>query len=100
MTTTRSQSQAQAQAISTPKAAEATQQSESPKSTSSQESMGSTPSQGSPESTKSLQCPLSPGWVHTITIILDHSLKSGIGQKLQKWVIYNVVDDPIDFWLH
>ena len=100
MTTTRSQSQAQAQAISTPQAAEATQESESPKSTSSQESIGSTPSKGSPESTQSQECPLSPGWVHTITIILGHSLKSEIGQKLQKWVLYNVIDDPVDFWLH
>ena len=51
-------------------------------------------------STKSQESPLSPGWVHTITIILGHSLKSEIGQKLQKWVLYNVIDDPIDFWLH
>ena len=47
--------------------------------------------QESPESTKSQECPLSPGWVHTITIIL--------GQKLQKWVLYYVIDDPINFWL-
>ena len=100
MTTTRSQSQVQAQAMSTPQAAGATQGSESPKSTSSQENIGSTPSQGSPECTKSQECPLSPGWVHTITIILAYSLKSEIGQKLQKWVLYNVIDDPIDFWLH
>ena len=97
MTTTRSQSQAQA--MSMPQAAEAIQGSESPKSTSSQESIGSTPSQGNPQSTKSHQCLLSPGWVHIITIILGHSLKSEIGQKLQKWVLYNVIDDPIDFWL-
>ena len=100
MTTTRSQSQAQAQALSMPQAAEATQGSESPKNTSFQESIGSTPSQGSPESTKSQECPLSPGRVHSITIILGHSLKSEIGQKLQKWVLYNVIDDPINFWLH
>ena len=86
--------------MSTPQAAEATQGPESPKSTSSQESIGSTPSQRSPESTKSQDSPLSAGWVHTITIILGHSLKSEIGQKLQKWVLYNVIDDPIDFWLH
>ena len=100
MTTTRSQSQAQAQAMSTPQAAEATQESDSPKSTSSQASIGSMPSQGSPNSTKTQESPLSPGWVHTITIILGHSLKSEIGQKLQKWVLYNVIDDSIDFWLH
>ena len=86
--------------MSTPREVEATQESESHKSTSSQESLGSTPSQGSPESTKSQECPLSAGWVHTITIILGNSLKSEIGQKLQKWVLYNVIDDPIDFWLH
>ena len=100
MTTTRSQAQAQAQAMSTPQAAEATQEPDSPKSTSSQASIGSTPSQGSHNSTKSQESPLSPGWVHTITIILGHFLKSEIGQKLQKWVLYNVIDDPIDFWLH
>ena len=98
MTTTTSQSQAQA--MSTPQAAETTQGLESPKSTSSQVSVGSTSSQGSPESTKSQDCPLSPGWVHTITIFLGQSLKSDIGQKLQKWVLYNVIDDPIDFCLH
>ena len=41
-----------------------------------------------------------PSWVHTITVILGHSLKSEIGQELQKWVLYNVIDDPINFWLH
>ena len=96
MTTNRSQSQAHVQAMSAPQAAEATEGSESPKHTSSQKSIGSTPSQGSPESTKSQECPLSPGWVHTITIILGHSLKSEIEQKLQKWVLYNVIDDPVD----
>ena len=42
---------------------------------------------------------MSPGWVHTITMILGHSLKSEIGLKLQKRGLYNVIDDPIDFWL-
>ena len=27
-------------------------------------------------------------------------MMSEIGQKLQKWVLYNVIDDPFDFWLH
>ena len=80
MTTTRSHSQAQAQAMSTLKAAEATQGSQSTKSTSSQESIGSTPSKRSPENTKYQECPLSPGWEHTITIIIGHSLKSEIGR--------------------
>ena len=100
MTTTRSQFQAQAQAMSTSQAAEATHESDSPQNMSSLASIGSTPSKGSHKSTKSQESPLSPGWVHTITIILGHSLKSEIGQKLQKWVLYNVIDDPIDFWLH
>ena len=47
MTTTRSQSQAQVQAMSTSQAAEATHVSDSPQNTSSQASIGSTPSQGS-----------------------------------------------------
>ena len=95
MTTTRSQSQAQAQSMSTSQAAEATHESDSPQNTPSQASIGSTPSQGSHKSTKSQESPLSRGWVHTITIILGHSLKSEIGQKLQKWVLYNVLDAPI-----
>ena len=98
MTTTRSQSQSQS--MSTPQAAEASQGSESPKSTSSQESIESTPSQGNPEITKSQECLLSPGWVHTLTIILGHSFTSEIGQNLQKWVLYNVIDAPIDCCLH
>ena len=32
-------------------------------------------------------------------MILGHSLKSEIGQNLQKWVLYNVFDSPNDFWL-
>ena len=27
-------------------------------------------------------------------------MKSEIGQKLQKWDLFNVIDDPINFWLH
>ena len=100
MTTTRSQSQAQAQAMSTSQATEATHESDTPQNTSSQANIGSTTSQGTHKSTKAQESPLSPGWVHTITMILGKSLKSEIGQKLQKWVLYNVIDDPIDFWLH
>ena len=66
--------------MSTPQAAEATQESDSPKSTSSQANIGSTLSQGSHHSTKSQVSPLSPGWVHTTTTILGHSLNSEIGQ--------------------
>ena len=100
MTTTRSHFQAQAQAMSTPEAPEATQESESPKRTSSQERVRSTPSQGSHNSTKSQETSLSTGWVHTITIILGNFLKSEIKHKLQKWVLYNVIDNPINLWLH
>ena len=80
MTTTRSQSQA----MSTPQPTVAPQEPESPSSTPSQESSGNTPSQVSPESTSSQECPLSPGWVHSISTIMSNSLKSEIGQMLQK----------------
>ena len=69
--------------MSTSQAAEATHESDNHQNTPSQESIGSTPSQGSQKSTKSQESPISPGLVHTITIILGHSLKSEIGQKLQ-----------------
>ena len=82
MTTTRSQSQAQAQAMSTSQAAEATHESDTPQNTSSQASIGSTPSQGTHKSTKSQESPLFPGWVHTITMILGHSLKSTKTSKM------------------
>ena len=32
--------------------------------------------------------PLSPEWIHAITILLGHPLTSGIGQHIQKWIIY------------
>ena len=86
MTTARSQSQA----MSTPQPAVAPQEPESPSGTPSQESSGSTPSQDSP---------LSPGWIHAISIIMSYSLKSEIGQNLQKGVLYHEIDDPTDFWL-
>ena len=105
MTTTRSQSQA----MSTPQPAVAPQEPESPTTTPSQESSGSTPSQassrsipsqGSPESTPSKDSPLSHGWVLAITIVMGYSLKSEVGQKLQKWVLYHLIDDPTNVWLH
>ena len=95
MTTTRSQSQA----MSTPQPAVAPQEPESPSSTPSQESSGNDPSQASPESTSSQEYPLSPGLVHAISTIKRYSLKSEIGQKLQKWVLYHDIDDPINFCL-
>ena len=95
MTTTRSQSQA----MSTPQPTVAHQEPENPSSTPSQESSGNMPSQASPESLSSQECPLSSGWVHAISTIMSYSLKSEIGQKLQKWVLYHEFDDPTDFWL-
>ena len=95
MTTTRSQSQA----MSTPQTTVAPQEPESPSSTPSQESSGNTPSHASPESTSSQECHLSPGSVHAISTIMSYSLKSEIGQKLQKWILYHEIDDPTDFWL-
>ena len=50
-------------------------------------------------STPSLNNLLSPGWIHAITIIMAHPLKSEVGQKLQKWVLYHLIHDPTDFWL-
>ena len=31
---------------------------------------------------------------------MGYSLKSEVGQKLQKWVLYNLIDDPTNFWLY
>ena len=61
--------------MSTSQAAEVTHESDIPQNTSSQKKVGRTPSKGSHKSTKSQESPLSPGWVHTINIILGHSLK-------------------------
>ena len=95
MTTTRSKSQA----MSTPQPTITPQQPESPSSTPSQGNSGNTPSQACPEITSSQECPLSPGWVHAISTIMSYSLKSEIGQKVQKWVLYHEIDGPTDFWL-
>ena len=101
MPTTRSQSKA----MSTPQVSPAQQEPESPKSTSSQESPESTISQETPRnipyqnSKPSLDNLLSPGWIHAIPIIMGHPLKSEVGQKLQKWVLYDLIHDPTGFWL-
>ena len=34
--------------------------------------------------------PLSPEWIHAITILLGHPLTSEVGQHIQKWIIYQV----------
>ena len=95
MSTTRSQ----ALALSTPQASSAQKEQESPESLPSQESPESIPSPGSTETTTSKDSPVSPEWVHAITIIMGHSLKSDFGQKLQKRVQYHAIHDPTSFWL-
>ena len=84
MTTTRSQSLA----MSTSKASSAPLEPESPESIPSQES------------------PLSPEWIHAITILMGHQLTSLIGQHIQKWILYQgiliytdlvITWDPIQF---
>ena len=85
--------------MSTPQPTVAPQEPESFSSTPSQESSGNTPSQAGPESNSSQKCPLSPGWVHAISTIMSYPLKSEIGQKLQKWVLYHEIYDPTYFWL-
>ena len=68
---------------------------ESPKSTSSQE----TPwSNQSINSTSPLDNVLSTGWIHAITIIMGKSLKSEVGQMLQKWIQYHLIHDHTEFW--
>ena len=32
--------------------------------------------------------PLSPEWIHAITILFRHPLTSEIGQHIQKWILY------------
>ena len=82
--------------MSTPPVFPVLEEPESLKSTSSQETPRSIPSLNS---TPSLDNLLSPGWTHAITIIMGHPLKSEVGQKLQKWVLYHLIHDPTDFWL-
>ena len=79
MPTTRPQSKA----MSTPPICSILEETESPKSASSQETPWSTQSINS---TPPLDNLLSPGWTHAITIIMGYSLKSEVGQMLQKVV--------------
>ena len=101
MPTTRSQSKA----MSTPQVFPAQQEPGSPKSTSSQETPESTISHEIPisipsqDSTPSLDNLLSPGWIHAITTIMGHPLKSEFGQKLQRSILYHLIHDPTNFWL-
>ena len=71
MTTTRSQSPV----MSSPQAAAAPQELENPE---------SIPSQGSP---------LSLEWIHAITNLMGHPLTSEIGQRIQKWILSEVILD-------
>ena len=68
---------------------------ESSKSISSQETPWSTQSINS---TPPLDNLLSPGWTHAFTIIMGKSLKSEVGQMLQKWVQYHLIHDHTEFW--
>ena len=90
MPTARSQSKA----MSAPPISSILEEPESPKSTSSQETPWSTQSINS---TPPLDNLLSPGWTHAITIIMGKSLKSEVGQILQKWVQYHLIHDHTDF---
>ena len=101
MPTTRSQSKA----MSTPQVSPAQKKPGSPKSTPSQESPESTISQETPrnipsqDSTPLRDNLLSPRRIHANTIIMGYPLKSEVGQKLQKWVLYQLIHDPTNFWL-
>ena len=89
-------SRSQSKAMSTPPICSILEEPESPKSASSQETPWSTQSINS---TPPLDKSLSPGWTHAITIIMGYSLKSEVGQMLQKWVQYHLIHDPTKFWL-
>ena len=82
--------------MSTPPVSSDLEEQESPKSTLSQVTPRSISSQNS---TPSLDNLLSPGSIHAITIIMGHQLKSEVGQKLQKWVLYHLIHAPTDVWL-
>ena len=36
----------------------------------------------------SQESPLSPEWIHAISIILGHPLTSEVGRNMQQWIIY------------
>ena len=82
--------------MSTPPVSPVLEEPESPKSTSSLETPRSIPSLNS---TPPLDNLLSPGWIHAITTLMGHPLKSEVGQVLQKWVLYNLIQDSTNFWL-
>ena len=43
-----------------------------------------------PDRIPSQESPLSPEWIHAITILLGLPLTSEVGQIIQKWIIYQV----------
>ena len=54
------------------------------------------PARQQPESPESIQVQdrsLSPEWIHAITNLLSHPITSEIGQRIQKWVFYQVILD-------
>ena len=81
----------QSKAMSTPPISSVLEEPESPKSTSSQETQ-------SINNTSPLDNQLSPGWVHSITIIMGKSLQSEVGEMLQKWIHYHLIPDHTEFW--
>ena len=43
---------------------------------------------------------LSPEWTHAITTIMGHPLSSESGKFIQKWILYDAIPYPFDFWLY
>ena len=57
----------------------------------------------SPESIPSQECPVSPEWIHAITILMRHPLTSEPGKCIQKWILYQGILNYIDLlitWDH
>ena len=42
-----------------------------------------------PDKIPSQESPLSPEWIHTITILMGHPLSSEPGKHIKKWIIYH-----------
>ena len=45
----------------------------------------------SPECSLSQERPLSPEWIHPITILMGHPLTSEPGKCIQKWILYQAI---------
>ena len=50
--------------------------------------MHTSPASLVPNRIPSQESPLSPEWIHAITILLGHPLTSEVGHNIQKWIIY------------